>query len=399
MLGDSWSLRPLVWWLLLLLQAGLVIGLIREYRLRRRIEARVRAILATSFTDLAIIDPSGVLADCNDNWARTHATENPFTAEFGHPWPRDPSGMPPHTRGEIERIREALQAVLSGRELERTLECDWQVGDERRSSHLRLRRLERRGAVVAHMDLTALTRVKVEARRALHELAHMNMRAGMGELVSAVTHELTQSLTASLGNAQALRRMLPDGRVAREELAPLVDDIVAANREASQVIGRVRQFMRKEQFDMRPVNLNAIVMDVVQVVNSSAVNEGVLLVADLEPDLPAINADRVQLRQVAMNLVLNAVQATRIQQGQPPVVRIATGAAAGQVSITVDDAGPGVSAEALPRLFEPYFTTKENGLGLGLSISRSIVESHGGSIAAANAPQGGARFTVRLPTD
>lgn len=150
---------------------------------------------------------------------------------------------------------------------------------------------------------------------------------------------------------------------------------------------------------MRPVDLNAIVMDVVQVLNSSAVNEGVLLVADLDPDLTAINADRVQLRQVTMNLVLNAVQATRSHPVDPPVVRIATAAANNQVSITVDDAGPGIPADALPRLFEPYFTTKANGLGAGLSISRSIVESHGGSIAAANVPHGGARFTVILPTD
>ena len=218
-------------------------------------------------------------------------------------------------------------------------------------------------------------------------------------MVSSVTHELTQSLTASLGNAQALKRMLPDPRVGREDLAPLVDDIAAANRDATHVIEHVRQLMRKEQFDMRPVDLNAIVMDVVQVLNSSAASEGVLLVADLDPDLPAINADRVQLRQVAMNLVLNAVQATRGGPVHPPVVRIATAAANNQVSITVDDAGPGIPADALPRLFEPYFTTKANGLGMGLSISRSIVECHGGSIAAANIPAGGARFTVRLPTD
>src|SRR5688572_15991154 len=100
MLGDFWSLRPVVWWLLLLLQAGLVITLIREYRLRRSIEARVRAILATTFTDLAVIDSSGVVADCNDNWARTHATANPFTAAYGRPWPSDAIEMPPHTRSE-----------------------------------------------------------------------------------------------------------------------------------------------------------------------------------------------------------------------------------------------------------------------------------------------------------
>ena len=193
--------------------------------------------------------------------------------------------------------------------------------------------------------------------------------------------------------------MLPDPRVTREELAPVVNDIAAANREATHVIERVRQVIRKEPFDLRAVDLNAVVMDVVQVLNSSAAREGVLLVADLDPSLPAINADRVQLRQVAMNLVLNAVQATRGGPVHPPVVRIATAGANSVVSITVDDAGPGIAAEAMPRLFEPYFTTKANGLGMGLSISRSIVESHGGSIAAANIPEGGARFTVFLPTD
>jgi len=100
-----------------------------------------------------------------------------------------------------------------------------------------------------------------------------------------------------------------------------------------------------------------------------------------------------------MNLVINAVQATRGGPVHPPVVRIATAGADSVVSITVDDAGPGIAADAMPRLFEPYFTTKANGLGMGLSISRSIVESHGGSIAAANIPAGGARFTVILPTD
>ena len=130
--------------------------------------------------------------------------------------------------------------------------------------------------------------------------------------------------------------MLRDPQVTREDLAPLVDDIAAANRDATHVIERARRLLRKEPFDMRPVDLNAVVMDVVQVLNSSAANEGVLLVADLDPDLPAIHADRVQLRQVAMNLVLNAVQATRSHAAHPPVVRVATVAAEDHASVTVE---------------------------------------------------------------
>ena len=390
------------WFLLLLIFGATLIALITESRRRRSIEARSRAILSSSFTDLAILDRNGVVEDCNDRWTGTRDTTNPFTAaKRGEPWLADSPAMAPDDPAGTARVRDALLAVLSGREAERTIECDWKTAGGHGSSHLRLCRIERRegGAIVSHLDVTASKRVEAEAQKALHELAHMNMRAGLGELVSAVTHELTQSLTASFGNAQTLKRMLPDPRVTREDLAPVVDDIAAANREATHVIERVRQLMRKEPFDLRAVDLNAVVMDVVQVLNSSAASEGVLLVADLEPDLPAIDADRVQLRQVVMNLVLNAVQATRGGPVHPPVVRIATAGTNSEVSITVDDAGAGITADAMPRLFEPYFTTKANGLGMGLSISRSIVESHGGSIAAANIPHGGARFTVILPTD
>jgi C4-dicarboxylate-specific signal transduction histidine kinase len=390
------------WLLFLLILGGTLIALIAEHRRRRNVEARIRAILSSSFTGLAVLDRNGIVEDCNDKWAGPWETLNPFTAaKRGQPWLPGSADILGDDPGGTARVRDALLAVLSGREPERTIECDWSAGGERRSCHLRLCRIDRRegGAIVAHLDVTASKRVEAEAQKALHELAHMNMRAGLGELVSAVTHELTQSLTASFGNAQTLKRMLPDPRVTREELAPVVDDIAAANREASHVIERVRQLMHKEPFDLRPVDLNAVVMEVVQVLNSSAVNEGVLLVADLDPDLPAINADRVQLRQVAMNLVLNAVQATRDGTVQPPVVRVVTQGGNSHVSISVDDAGPGIEADAMARLFEPYFTTKANGLGMGLSISRSIVESHGGSIVAANVPQGGARFTVILPRD
>jgi C4-dicarboxylate-specific signal transduction histidine kinase len=259
------------------------------------------------------------------------------------------------------------------------------------------RRRRRRAEADTRGAITALKQSEANAQTALHELAHTNMRAVMGELVSNITHEVAQCLTASFGNAQALRRVLASGRPSDQDLAAIVSDIIDANRQATEVIERVRSVMRKEDFDMRSLDLNAIVMDVVQVLSSSAASHGVFLVTDLDPDLPAISGDRVQLRQVAMNLVLNGIQATEAQAGRQPIVRVATAAQSDSVAVFVDDAGPGVAQEALPRLFEPYFTTKEGGLGVGLSISRSIVQSHGGSIRVVNLPNGGARFHVTLP--
>jgi two-component system sensor kinase FixL len=249
----------------------------------------------------------------------------------------------------------------------------------------------------AEAENAILKRAEAEAQRALHDLAHLNLRAGMEEVVSAVTHELTQSLTASLSNAQALKRLLAERRVNFDELPAIVDDISDANRQASEIISRIRSLMRKEDFDLRALDLNTIVMDVVQVLYSTAANDGVALVADLGRDMPPVMGDRIQIRQVVMNLVLNAVQATRGHQCASPMVRVVTLAENGNVLVRVDDAGPGIADEVRPRLFEPYFTTKTDGLGVGLSISRSIVNSHGGSIATENLPRGGARFSVTFP--
>ncbi len=242
-------------------------------------------------------------------------------------------------------------------------------------------------------------RAESQSRVALHELAHMNMRAGIGEVMSAVTHELTQSLTASLSNAQELKRRLAQHEVTAGDLPAIADDITQANRQAREIIGRIRSLMRKEPFDMQPLDVNVIVKDVVQVLYSTAANGGVLLIADLNPGLGPVNGDRVQLRQVVMNLVLNGIQATRASSKGSPVVRVSTAKRDDSVVVVVDDTGPGIVDVAWPRLFEPYYTTKADGLGLGLSISRSIVESHGGSIAVSNRPQGGARFEVAVPVD
>jgi two-component system, LuxR family, sensor kinase FixL len=240
-------------------------------------------------------------------------------------------------------------------------------------------------------------RAEAQARSSLHDLAHLNMRVAMGELVSTVAHEINQSLTASLANTQALKRMVAADRLDHDDVSPIVDDINQANLRAVDVMARIRALMRKEDPDIRALDVNAIVSDVVRVLDGQASGEGVRIIADLEPDLPWVAGDRVQLRQVAMNLVVNGIQAARLRGSAASFVRVATAARAGGVSLLVEDSGPGVDQDAMDKLFEPYFTTKKNGLGVGLSISRSIVESHGGSMGVVNLPQGGARFSVTLP--
>jgi C4-dicarboxylate-specific signal transduction histidine kinase len=383
------------------LQAGIIAALLIERRLRRRAESQNRAILSSMAADLALVTRRGVVETCNENWTRSTGTENPFMpVRIGDPWIPESKQVPAENQGDLTRMRNALEDVLAGREREQIIEYAWQSGTDRRWSHVRLRRLDRGdgGAVVAHVDITPRKRMEAENQNTLHELAHMNMRAGMGELVSVVTHEINQPLTASLGNAQALRRMLAANQApGSAEITPIVEDIIDANRRAADVIGRIRAVMRKEEFEMQPLDLNAIVADIIRMLNPAAANEGIVMAADLDPDLPAIPGDRVQLRQVAMNLIVNAVQATRRRGDQPPIVRVKTSVRNHSIALMVEDRGDGVPENTLSRLFEPYFTTKQEGLGVGLSITRSIVESHGGSIEVANLPDGGARFSVILP--
>jgi C4-dicarboxylate-specific signal transduction histidine kinase len=383
------------------LQAGVIAALLVERRLRRRAESQNRAILSSMAADLALVSRTGIVETCNDNWMRSLGAANPFIIRgIGRPWIPAAADVPAENQGDLTRLREALDEVLAGGDNEQIVEYAWQTGSHRRWSHVRLRRLDRPdgGAVVAHVDITPRKRMEAENQNTLHELAHMNMRAGMGELVSVVTHEINQPLTASLGNAQALRRILSSNAApAGAELVPIVEDIIDANRRAADVIGRIRTVMRKEEFEMQPLDVNAIVAEIIRMLNPSAAHDGIVMAADLDPALPQIPGDRVQLRQVAMNLIVNAVQATRSRGGAPPMVRVKTSVRNGGVALMVEDGGDGVPEDAVSRLFEPYFTTKQEGLGVGLSITRSIVESHGGSIEVANLPEGGARFSVILP--
>ena len=202
-----------------------------------------------------------------------------------------------------------------------------------------------------------------------------------------MAHEVNQPLTSSLTNAQALKRLIAADRAEPQEVGRILDDIIDGDRRAIDVLNGIRRMLRKEAFDLQPLDLNGVVEDVVKLLTGSAANDGVLLVADLQPALPAVRGDRVQLQQVVMNLVINAVHATRGQAAPAPVVRVATLRDNGQVALLVDDTGVGVDQSALPRIFEPFFSTKREGLGVGLSISRSIVEMHGGRMTSPTSPR------------
>ena len=250
------------------------------------------------------------------------------------------------------------------------------------------------------MDITARKQAELDAERDRSELSHLSRVALMGEMSASIAHELNQPFAGILSNAAAGQRFIDRGDVNLREIREIFGDIIADSRRASDVVRGIRGMLKKEQVDRRSVDLNEVVMDALRMASPDAVLRSCQLETSLETNLPAILGEPVQLQQVLLNLVMNAFDA---MQDTPPSRRkvfIATQSNGdGTVRTSVRDYGVGISADMADRLFDPFFSTKTEGLGMGLAIVRSIVEAHGGTITAENGNDAGARFEFVLPVN
>ncbi|MBK7641629.1 MAG: hypothetical protein IPJ19_01045 [Planctomycetes bacterium] len=241
-------------------------------------------------------------------------------------------------------------------------------------------------------------RARAEEResRLREELAHAGRVATAGELASSLAHEVNQPLAAIVTNAQAGRRYLAREPLMREELDEVLGDIAQQGQRASEVIRRLREFLRKHEMQRLPVNLNAVLRDTLPLVRREIEDQGVRTRLELEEGLPAVLADPVQIQQVLVNLVKNACEALS-GRPDPREIEIRSRRYDGRVQMDVSDNGPGLAPTVADRLFQPYVTTKTNGMGLGLAICRSIIEAHGGRLGASTRPAGGICFRIDLP--
>jgi C4-dicarboxylate-specific signal transduction histidine kinase len=220
----------------------------------------------------------------------------------------------------------------------------------------------------------------------------------MGELAASLAHELNQPLTGILANAQAARRLLAADPRARPELRQILQDIVDDDKRAAEVISRMREMVSKRAPERTIVDVNEVVQTVTKLLASDSIIRQVSIQLELAQDSLIVDADPVQLEQVFLNLLLNALEATSISSRLPHTVLVATEADDHHsVHVIVRDNGAGLPAGAEWEVFEPFYTTKGSGMGMGLSIARSIIESHGGNIWAATAIERGAEFHFTLP--
>jgi signal transduction histidine kinase len=236
-----------------------------------------------------------------------------------------------------------------------------------------------------------------QLREVQMELAHANRVATLGQLTASITHELKQPIAAARTSASAALRWLdktpPDLAKARDSLARIVGTI----DRAGDVVDRIGALMRKAPPRKEALDLNEGILEVIALTHSEAIKHGVTMRTQLAPCLPRIHGDRVQLQQVMLNLIVNAIQATSGVAEDRRDLLISSGATDEGALVGVRDTGPGLRQESLPRLFEPFYTTKPDGMGMGLSICRSIIEAHGGRLWATGHTSQGAFFQFTIP--
>jgi two-component system, LuxR family, sensor kinase FixL len=250
----------------------------------------------------------------------------------------------------------------------------------------------------ASTDITQRKETELELQRQRGELAHLTRVSTMGELAASLAHELNQPLTAILSNTQAAQRFLAAEPPDVEELREILKDIVQDDSRASEVIQRIRALVKKEELAFASLDLASVVRDVAALVHSDAILQGTRILVEIKSGLPLVRGDKVQLQQVVLNLLLNAFDAMKDCPAHEREVKVqAETVGVGFLRLAVRDHGTGLSGDKLDKIFQPFYTTKRDGLGMGLSISRSIIDAHDGRLWAENNLDRGATFYCTLP--
>jgi len=246
-------------------------------------------------------------------------------------------------------------------------------------------------------DIDDRKRAEDELRQAQEDLARVTRVVAMGELASAIAHEVNQPLTAIVTNGNFCLRRLDGATWKPDELRAPIEEIVNDGTRASAVISRIRGLLMKESPTRTELDINQIIQEVNILLRNEFTRNRVSLRIELEPDLPRVPGDPVQLQQVLINLIMNAIEASSSTNGTPKIL-IRSARNRDGVLVQVQDSGPGIEPALVNRIFEPFFTTKPKGIGMGLSISYSIIESHGGQLSLESASQG-ALFQFTLPAN
>jgi len=240
--------------------------------------------------------------------------------------------------------------------------------------------------------------METEAEKLRAQLSHMDRASMMGVLTAGIAHEINQPLAAILSNAQAALRFMANDSQNLDEVKEALHDIVSDDKRAGEIVHSIRNIMGRYDLKREEIDLNEAVREVLTLVKSDALNRRIFISKDLQSDIPPVYGDRIQIQQVILNLMMNALETLKGHHISKLEVTVSTQFKDNKdVILSVSDSGPGIEPDKLNTIFEPFETTKKDGLGIGLSICRSIADKHDGQLWAENRPGGGATFFFRLP--
>ena len=388
-------------------EAFLIVVLLAQRRRRARAETALRAsealrdgILASLPGTMAVVDRAGTVVEVNRAWRSLAAADRPADATSVRVSVEDLKVS--RERDPVARqVLDGIDAVLTGRQTEFHLDYPIGVAGVDRWVSVTVSPLKRPegGAVILYLDITSRKRAELEAEHLRRDLTYLSRVSTMGQLTASLAHELIQPLTAIVSNAQAGERYLTADASAIADVRELLADVTADAKRAGEVIRRIRSLLQKTEFEFVPLDLDAVIREVAMLARTDAIIRKATIALEVDPDLPPVRGDRVQLQQVFLNLILNGLEAMeRTPVARRSLVIRGIRTASGAVLVSVRDAGTGIGDDQLGRVFTPFFTSKPTGLGMGLAITKSIVEAHGGTIwAENNQPGSGATLWFTLP--
>ncbi len=355
-----------------------------------------RALLLSLHDHVAILDARGIVLEVNDSWRRF--ADTPDADQWERAGAGDDylaaCGLAAHGGDAIAtRTLAGIESVLGRVQRRFELEYDRDYGGREEWYTLSAEALERPagGAVVTRANVTALRQSRLEIEEQRRALSHLARVSVLGQLSGALAHELSQPLTSILSNAQTASHLVRRQAVDPAELGAILQDIVSEDRRAGQVIDRLRALLKRGETRLQQLDPGELIRDVLELAHAELIVRRVTATTLVEPDLPPVLGDRVQLQQVLLNLILNACEAMSAASDADRALTLTVATAPGDyVHFSIRDCGTGIPDTVIGRLFEPFVTTKAEGLGLGLSISRTIVAAHGGRLWAENNPARGA---------
>ena len=370
-----------------------------------------RALLASLQDQVAILDADGTVIRINESWQRHADMPSPCPFERArvgdnfllccrhaaeilatlHPEDRDPSPR---------RLFHGTAAVLLGEYQRYETDYELKHDGQRDWFTIRVESLERAdgGAVVTRANITARRQAQAEIEEQRRQLAHLGRVAVLGQLSGALAHELRQPLAAILANAEAARHLIERQPVDVDEIGAIHADVVAEARRAAAVIDGLRAMHQRRDMRLEPIAPEDLVREALRLAHTEIMTRGVSATWMVESELPAVLADRVQIQQVLLNLILNSCESMGEKDTTERLLTLGASESGSLVCFSVRDSGTGIPEALIENLFEPFVTTKPEGLGLGLSIARTVVDTHGGRIWAQNDEGSGATVSFLLPS-